>query len=208
MTTNFDEIRSPAIRAVASRKKDPLKWLGCGRAYPDPELLIAAITDPTHRLAAKLQLEGGLRAEGVGSPRSPYSSFRITEQCQHGIFTDPYFDDGRLTGVIEVTEKGGYTCRHYVSVGTYRELAEYVTRFGALYAEYDLYLASVNRAAKLTAQYVRGRGTHGLKHCFAQRFFLSAVAAGKSRVSAEVETSRRCAHHRGDVFRTSYSGRR
>lgn len=125
----------------------------------------------------------------------------------YGIKVDPYLRD-RVVGEIRTVEKGGYESLHYISLETYIELEKFLRANGSLCGDYETYLRSINRAAKRTGQYVAKRGVHGLKHCFAQAFFKAAVLAGKSRVSAEIETSRRCSHRRGDVYRVAYSGRR
>lgn len=199
--------RPPDIQAAARNLSTKL-WGGKGRAYDGPEAIIASIGDPGHRLAAKLQLEGGCRAEGVGFPRSSSSPSAITLANLKGIKPDTYFPDRRLVGEIETTEKGGYTCSHFITVETYIELEAFLMVTGTLKGDHSDYLNSVNRAAHETGQYVPGRGTHGFKHCFAQRFFLEAIRAGKSLISAKHETSRRCSHHRPDIFPKFYSTRR
>ncbi len=62
------------------------------RAYPDPIRLIASITDGTFQLQASLQYEGGLRAEGVGSPSNRRLKNPLTRIGLHGIRTDPVTD--------------------------------------------------------------------------------------------------------------------
>lgn len=194
--------------AMQHRVNGRLPWEGYGRSYDDPDKLIDAIPNHAHRLAAIIQREGGVRAEGVGFGRSEYSRFVIILANLHGISADPYFFDGRLVGVISTTEKGGYTSRHYISPDTYRDLEGYLNIYGKLGGNYLGYLRALEYAAQVTGQDLKGRGTHGLKHNFAQEFFRSAIAAGNSPESAKVETSQRCAHHRGDVFTTYYAGQR
>lgn len=87
---------SGAITAkVKAAKKNRLKarmsWGGKGRGYEFPEELISAIKDPEYQLAARLQLEGGVRAEGVGFPRSQFSKAVLTLANLHGIVEDPLF---------------------------------------------------------------------------------------------------------------------
>ena len=43
------------------------------RAYPNPERLIAAISDESHAIQAALQSQGGMRSEGVGAPQWKHS---------------------------------------------------------------------------------------------------------------------------------------
>lgn len=197
-----------AVKDLLYRKNVHQPWGGAGRAYEDPQSLVRAIIDPAHRLAAQIMLESGARAEGVGFARSQWSRMRLQQNNLKGVMADPYFEDGRLAAVVETTEKGGYTCPHYLSVETYALLEDFLNYNGMLCGRYEDLLHSVEMAARTTGQYVRKRGLHGLKHCFAQTFFLSALKAGKSPESAEIETSRRCSHRRGDVYRSYYSGRR
>lgn len=201
-------ILSLEVKELLRGKYSHQPWGGAGRAYPDPEALIFAIVDPVHKLAARVMLESGTRGEGVGFARSQLSKMRLRKDNLKGIVEDPYFSDGRLVGVISTTEKGGYTCPHYLSVTTYLHLEEFLNQYGQLGGHYDDFRQSVEQAAKSTGQFVKGRALHGLKHNFAQSFYVEAVCAGKSPESAQIETSRRCSHRRGDVYRTYYSGRR
>lgn len=204
---------SGAITAkVKAAKKNRLKarmsWGGKGRGYEFPEELISAIKDPEYQLAARLQLEGGVRAEGVGFPRSQFSKAVLTLANLHGIVEDPYFRDGRLVGVLETTEKGGYTSRHYITPATYQELEIFIILNGSVGGTNFYYKRAIDQAAKATGQYLTGRGTHGLKHNFANNFYAEAVRSGKSHESAMLEISKRCSHHRADVAPTYYIGRR
>ncbi|WP_026843300.1 hypothetical protein [Citrifermentans bremense] len=204
---SFRDFCSEKILDACRARHDYIRWGGYGRAFEDPEALIAAIQDPMHQLAAKIQLESGCRGEGVGFARSKFSKSKLDIHNMHGIKQDPYFPD-REVGEIRTKEKGGYESSHYVSVDTYAELEAFIAAHGSLCGDYGSYLQSINKAAKETGQYRPKRGPHGIKHAFAQRFFKEAILAGKSTTSAEIETSRRCSHRRGDVFRISYSGLR
>jgi len=64
-----DELRK-SISQTAKKLLRKSSKVFSNRAYPDPYSLIAAMEDGTHQLQAVLQLEGGLRAEGAGSPSS------------------------------------------------------------------------------------------------------------------------------------------
>jgi len=201
--------RSPEVKAaLKNRVAGRYPWLGHGRGYEEPEPLIAAISNPDFCLAARIQFEGGARAEGVGFPRSEFSKSALTIESLGGIQEDLYFGDGRLVGVVRTTEKGGFRSEHYVTPATYSDLELYIQLNGRLAGNYRAYLAALEKAARLTGQHLARRGTHGLKHNFAYHFLQDALAAGKSHASAMTELSRRCAHHRADVAVTHYAARR
>lgn len=194
--------------SMRNRVKGRNPWGGYGRGYERPEQLIEAIPDPAFSLAARIQYEGGARAEGVGFAKSKYSKSALTQESLRGIQEDPYFRDGRLVGVIVTTEKGGFCGEHYITPATYRRLEWFLKHWGTLSGDYRAYRKAVEKAAKVTGQYRRGRGTHGLKHAFAYNFLAEAFSVGMSQSSAEAELSRRCSHHRAEVARTFYAVRR
>jgi hypothetical protein len=164
------------------------------RAYPDPVRLIEAIHDGTYQLQASLQYEGGLRAEGAGAPSNRRVRNPLTVGGLHGIGTDPV--TGLPVGIIASVEKGGKETAHYVSVETYRRLERYIQVNGKLESDYIDYVESINRAAKVTGQYETGRGSHGLKHNFAQERYLECISHGLSHEHALQQTSLETSHFR------------
>jgi integrase len=164
------------------------------RAYPDPIRLIAAIHDGTYQLQAALQYEGGLRTEGVGSPSHCVIKNPLTATGLRGIGSDPV--TGAKVGIVASKEKGGKFTEHYVSTVTYRRLEEYIQINVSLESKYSEYLAAVNRAAKATGQYAAGRGTHALKHSFAQERYLECVKHGMTHEQALQVTSLESSHFR------------
>jgi len=164
------------------------------RAYPDPIRLIAALTDGTFQLQASLQYEGGLRAEGVGAPSNQRLKNPLTSNGLRGIGTDPV--TASPVGVVASVEKGGKETEHYVSVQTYRRLEEHISRHGKLESDYFNYIEAVNLAAKTTGQYATGRGSHGLKHNFAQERYLECIKHGMPHEQALQQTSLETSHFR------------
>lgn len=163
------------------------------RAYPDPIRLIEEIKDVTYQLQASLQVEGGLRAEGVGAPSNSLKN-PLTKDGLHGICNDPV--TGLPVGVVASVEKGGKETEHYVSVVTYRRLEEYISRHGKLESNYFAYEDAINQAAKATGQYAKGRGSHGLKHNFAQERYLECIDHGLTHEQALQRTSLETSHFR------------
>ena len=164
------------------------------RAYPDPIRLIAAITDGTFQLQASLQYEGGLRTEGVGAPSNRRLKNPLTLDGLHGIGTDPV--TGLSIGIVASVEKGGKETEHYVSVETYMRLLEHILKYGKLESDYFAYVEAINTAAKATGQHAPGRGSHGLKHNFAQERYLECIAHGMSHEQALQQTSLETSHFR------------
>ena len=164
------------------------------RAYPDPIRLIASITDGTFQLQASLQYEGGLRAEGVGAPSNRRLKNPLTWTGLHGIMTDPV--TGLPVGIVASVEKGGKATEHYVSVETYRRLEKHIACHSKLESDYFTYVEAINLAAKTTGQYATGRGSHGLKHNFAQERYLECIAHGMSHEQALQQTSLETSHFR------------
>lgn len=164
------------------------------RAYPDPVRLIAAISDGTFQLQASLQYEGGLRTEGVGAPSNRRLKNPLTLNSLRGISTDPV--TGSEVGIVASVEKGGKETEHFVSVPTFRRLEEYISRHGKLESDYFAYVEAINAAAHKTGQYAPGRGSHGLKHNFAQERYLECIAHGMSHEQALQQTSLETSHFR------------
>lgn len=164
------------------------------RAYPDPIRLIAAISDGAFQLQASLQYEGGLRTEGVGAPSNRRLKNPLTINGLRGIATDPV--TASPVGVVASVEKGGKETEHYVSIATYRRLEEHISRHGKLESDYFAYVESINAAAKATGQYAPGRGSHGLKHNFAQERYLECINHGMTHEQALQQTSLETSHFR------------
>lgn len=164
------------------------------RAYPDPIRLIAAISDGTFQLQASLQYEGGLRTEGVGAPSNRRLKNPLISDGLRGITVDPI--TGLPAGIVASVEKGGKETEHYVSVKTYRRIEEYISRHGKLESDYFAYVEAINAAAHKTGQYAPGRGSHGLKHNFAQERYLECIKHGMSHEQALQQTSLETSHFR------------
>lgn len=164
------------------------------RAYPDPVRLIEAITDGTFQLQAALQYEGGLRTEGTGAPSCLKVLNPLDKEGLHGTGTDVV--TGLPVGIVAAVEKGGKKTVHYVSLPTYDRLCEHISKYGKLESNYHRYLKAINDAAIATGQYVPGRGSHGLKHSFAQERYLECVNHGMTHEMALQQVSLETAHFR------------
>jgi len=164
------------------------------RAYPDTDGLYAAIADAGLRLQAKLMGETGCRAEGVGAPARGCNP--LTASNLLGLGMDPI--SGDAVGRITVTEKGGKHTEHFLKPETYHELEARIAEHGQLASPYRTFLRAVEAAARATGQYAPGRGTHGLKHSFAQTRLHEAIEAGLSHEETKQAVASEIAHNRLD----------
>ena len=134
------------------------------------------------------------RAEGVGAPAR--GSNPLTTANLLGMGTAPV--SGDAAGRLSITEKGGKRTEHFVDPTTYRELEEHIAEYGQLASPYRRFLRAVEVAARETGQYAPGRGTHGLKHSFAQARMHEAIEAGLSYEQAKQAVANEIAHNRLD----------
>ncbi|MBV5306476.1 MAG: hypothetical protein J0652_07285 [Desulfobulbaceae bacterium] len=198
-----EELRMGFYSQSKTRLPKSSKVFG-NRAYPDPVCLIEHISNPTFQLQASLQYEGGLRAEGVGAPSNRRLKNPLTAKGLRGTAKDPV--TGLLMGVVAATEKGGKETDHFVSLETYTRLEQYILTHHQLESEYETYVDAINLAARITGQYARGRGSHGLKHNFAQERYLECVSHGFSHEQALQQTSLETSHFRMRETLTYTSG--
>jgi hypothetical protein len=164
------------------------------RAFPDPIRLIQEIKDPIYQLQAMLQYEGGFRCEGVGAPRQRRLKNPLTGKALQGIWPDPVTE--MPVGRVVVAEKGGKETCHLISLQTYRRLESFIHDNGKLESDYYGYIEAINNAAKETGQFVAGRGSHGLKHNFAEERSLECVRHGLTHEQSSQQTSIEMAHFR------------
>lgn len=174
------------------------------RAYPDPIRLISNISNPTYQLQAMLQFEGGLRAEGVGAPSNRKLKNPLSDKGLRGTANDPVA--GNRVGIVVVKEKGGKETEHYVSLETYRRVESYILAHGRLESDYGAYVAAINQSARETGQHALGRGSHGLKHNFAQERYWECIDRGMSHEQALQQTSLETGHFRMRETLTYTSG--
>ncbi len=130
----------------------------------------------------------------MGAPSNRRIKNPLTAEGLHGIGSDPV--TGAPVGIVASVEKGGKETEHYVSVETYRRLEEYIRVHGKLESDYADYVAAINQAARETGQYASGRGSHGLKHNFAQERYLECISHGLTHEQALQQTSLETSHFR------------
>lgn len=182
-----------------ARQTNPYK----DRAIPNPQAVIQAIQDPTHRLQARLQLEAGIRAEGAGAPKrlaNPLReiNFKDPKTLQPlGLVKDPL--TGKEVAKFWTKEKGGKVAFHYCPPELKNEVLAHIREHGGLQSKYDSYLASLNAAMKATGQAAKGRGSHALRHCYAQARYSDCVRHGYSDSESKQLVSYELSHNRPDI---------
>ncbi|MCG3707372.1 hypothetical protein L5F43_12935, partial [Aliarcobacter butzleri] len=86
------------------------------RAYDNPKLLIFNLKNSVHQLAAKIQLEGGARIEGVALIKLEQLLGKKIDKITN-----------TQKGVVFTKEKGGKQGEVLVSLSTYNELENYIS---------------------------------------------------------------------------------
>ncbi len=210
-TYDFSLARKEAAKQA---KGLPLKT-GCysNRATSDPLALIKALPTKRHQLMAYLQLYCGCRCEGVGAPRRKPSGnvFFSMKNFQDidGITLVRELDPvtGLLMQPLWTKEKGGKIAQKLCPLWLADAVMEWCKEHPeGLGDNYETYLAAINRAMKVTGQYVRGKGTHSLRFSFAQARYAAcifpmgdALEHGMCDESAKLRVSKEMSHNRPDI---------
>ena len=153
------------------------------RAYADPERIIDAMEQTHHRVAAKVQLFGGARFEGVGL---------IKAHQLKGKAMDPVTD--REVYVIETKEKGGKAGEVFVAQSEYRVIEQSIKESGRFKIDRQAYLKAIRVACQRCG--VPCEGCHGLRWNFAQRRMHEYQAYGYSYSQALQAVSKETKHNR------------
>jgi len=156
------------------------------RTYSDPDLLINNLATQKHRLAARIQLEGGARSEGV-------TMIKI-EQLRGLAFDEV---TNRRVGMVETKEKGGKIGNVHMSVETYRELEQYIALHERFHVPYKRYVDDIRTIAHALGY--PSEGTHGLRWNFAQRRIVEHQKFGRTYDEALQYVSYEMKHHRASI---------
>lgn len=174
------------------------------RAVPDPMALISALTNPVYQIMALLQLHTGARAKGVGAPSegsNPFSmaNFHHPETgVDLGIVDDPV--TGHPVAMLWTKEKGGKVAYKFCSVELRQQIEAFLSGHQkTLEANYDFYRKAINKAMKATGQYVKGKGTHSLRCCFARGRWSQCLWYGYCDVEAKLRVSQEMSHNRPNI---------
>ena len=127
------------------------------RTYQNPLLIIKNLPKYEYQLAAKIQLEGGARVEGVGL---------IKREQLHGVRVDKISKIQK--GVIETKEKGGKVGDILISQETYQEMEKYFidSNISIFKIKYQDYANDIKDACPLADE--NSKGSHGFRWTFAR----------------------------------------
>lgn len=156
------------------------------RTYNDPELLIKNLQVPLHRLAAKIQYEGGARIEGVAL---------IKKEQLLGTMCDTITNIQK--GIIFTKEKGGKEGEILVSLETYNELQIYLLKNEKFKIKRQSYYSDIKKAAFLSNE--PAEASHGLRWNFAQRRMFEYAKAGYSYQDSLQQVSYEMKHNRASI---------
>lgn len=156
------------------------------RAYNNPELLIAPLSDPAHQLAARIQYEGGARIEGVALIKA--------EQLQGTVF-DSITNQEKAFYISK--EKGGKSGPVLISRETYILLSEYIGCHQHFKINRQNYWNDLKQAAILCNE--NTESSHGLRWNFAKRRMFEYAQAGYSYSDSLKQVSNEMKHNRASI---------
>ncbi|MDD5052096.1 MAG: hypothetical protein PHO27_05110 [Sulfuricurvum sp.] len=156
------------------------------RAYNNPELLIASLSDPAHQLAARIQYEGGARIEGVALIKA--------EQLQGTVF-DSITNQEKAFYISK--EKGGKCGPVSINCETYNLLMEYIKRHRHFKINRQHYWNDLKQAAILCKE--NTESSHGLRWNFAKRRMFEYAQAGHSYLDSLKQVSNEMKHNRASI---------
>ncbi|MDK2091385.1 hypothetical protein [Aliarcobacter butzleri] len=156
------------------------------RAYDNPKLLIFNLKNSMHQLAAKIQLEGGVRIEGVAL---------IKPEQLLGIKTDKVTKTQK--GIIFTKEKGGRQGEVLVSLETYAELENHLSLNLKFKINRQDYYNDIKQAAIISKEV--SEGSHGLRWNFAKRRMFEYGKADYTYSDSLQQVSYEMKHNRASI---------
>jgi len=156
------------------------------RTYNNPELLISNLQNSLHKLAAKIQYEGGARIEGVALIK-----LRQLLGTKHDSITNTQ------KGVIFTKEKGGKEGEVLVSLETYNELENYLSQNPKFKINHQAYYEDIKQSALISNE--TPEASHGLRWSFAKRRMFEYAKAGYNYQDSLQEVSYEMKHNRASI---------
>ncbi|MDK2070637.1 hypothetical protein PT510_08500 [Aliarcobacter butzleri] len=178
-----------SIRQVILDQARDLKFVANNyhnRAYDNPKLLIFNLKNSVHQLAAKIQLEGGARIEGVAL---------IKPEQLLGKKIDKITNTEK--GIIFTKEKGGKQGEVLVSLETYAELENHLSLNLKFKINRQDYYNDIKQAAIISKEV--SEGSHGLRWNFAKRRMFEYGKAGYSYSDSLQQVSYEMKHNRASI---------
>ena len=156
------------------------------RAYNNPLLLIENLKNPLHKIAAKIQYEGGARIEGVAL---------IKKEQLFGIQIDSISKTTKKS--IFTKEKGGKEGVVLISIETYSELEIYIAKNEKFIINRQKYYNDIKQAAIASNEVPEA--SHGLRWNFAKRRMFEYAKAGYSYDECLQAVSIEMKHNRASI---------
>ena len=186
---NVDREYDFSIRQTILDEDRDLKYVSNNyhnRAYNNPLFLIENLKDPLHKIAAKIQYEGGARIEGVAL---------IKKDQMMGIKVDSITN--KEVGIVLTKEKGGKEGEILVSIDTYTNLNSYILEYDKFKINRQKYYNDIKQAA--IASNETQEASHGLRWNFAKRRMFEYGKAGYSYEECLQQVSYEMKHNRASI---------
>ena len=186
---NVDREYDFSIRQTILDEARDLKYVSNNyhnRAYNNPLFLIENLKDPLHKIAAKIQYEGGARIEGVAL---------IKKDQMMGIKVDSITN--KEVGIVLTKEKGGKSGEVLVSIDTYTNLNSYILEYDKFKINRQKYYNDIKQAA--IASNETPEASHGLRWNFAKRRMFEYGKAGYSYEECLQQVSYEMKHNRASI---------
>ena len=186
---NIDREYDFSIRQTILDEARDLKYVSNNyhnRAYNNPLLLIENLKDSLHKLAAKIQFEGGSRIEGVAL---------IKKDQMMGIKVDSITN--KEVGIVLTKEKGGKSGEVLVSIDTYTNLESYILEYDKFKINRQKYYNDIKQAAISLNE--NPEASHGLRWNFAKRRMFEYAKAGYSYEESLQQVSYEMKHNRASI---------
>ena len=186
---NIDREYDFSIRQTILDEDRDLKYVSNNyhnRAYNNPLLLIENLKDSLHKLAAKIQFEGGSRIEGVAL---------IKKDQMMGIKVDSITN--KEVGIVLTKEKGGKSGKVLVSIDTYKNLKSYILEYDKFKINRQKYYNDIKQAT--IASNETQEASHGLRWNFAKRRMFEYGKAGYSYEECLQQVSYEMKHNRASI---------
>lgn len=186
---NIDREYDFSIRQTILDEDRDLKYVSNNyhnRAYNNPLFLIENLKDPLHKIAAKIQYEGGARIEGVAL---------IKKDQMMGIKVDSITN--KEVGIVLTKEKGGKSGEVLVSIDTYTNLESYILEYDKFKINRQKYYNDIKQAAISLNE--NPEASHGLRWNFAKRRMFEYGKAGYSYEECLQQVSYEMKHNRASI---------
>ena len=186
---NVDREYDFSIRQTILDEDRDLKYVSNNyhnRAYNNPLFLIENLKDPLHKIAAKIQYEGGARIEGVAL---------IKKDQMMGIKVDSITN--KEVGIVLTKEKGGKEGEILVSIDTYTNLNSYILEYDKFKINRQKYYNDIKQAAISLNE--NPEASHGLRWNFAKRRMFEYGKAGYSYEECLQQVSYEMKHNRASI---------